>query len=130
MDQKTVLVVEDEPDNRDVLCSVIQDIAGHKASGVSDGEQALALVAVAPPDLIVLDLMLPGLNGFEVARRLKGNEATRHIPIVAISALPRAGDRDQALSVGCDDFVTKPFNLDDLVDVVDRLLGHSASPGA
>ena len=125
--EKTVLVVEDEPDNRDIMCSVVQDVAGYRACAVADGEQALAAVASGPPDLILLDLVLPGLDGFEVARRLKGNAATRGIPILAISALARTGDRDQALEVGCDDYIDKPFSLDDLVAKIHRLLQPSAA---
>lgn len=125
--EKTVLIVEDEPDNRDIMCSVVQDVAGYRAVAVADGEQALAVVAGRPPDLILLDLILPGLDGFEVARRLKGDPATRGIPILAISALARTGDRDQALEMGCDDYVDKPFGLDDLVAKIHRLLQPSAA---
>jgi CheY-like chemotaxis protein len=125
--EKSVLIVEDEPDNRDILCSVVQDIGGYQASAVADGEQALSAVVSNKPDLILLDLILPGLDGFEVARRLKGDPSTQSIPILAISALARSGDRDQALTVGCDDYIDKPFSLDELVAKIDRLLGSSST---
>lgn len=125
--EKNVLIVEDEPDNRDIMCSVVQDVAGYRASAVADGEEALAAVASKAPDLILLDLVLPGLDGFEVARRLKSNAATQDIPILAISALARPGDRNQALAVGCDDYIDKPFGLDDLVAKINRLLRPPAA---
>jgi len=125
--EKNVLVVEDEPDNRDIMCSVVQDVAGYRASAVADGDEALAAVASKPPDLILLDLVLPGVDGVEVARRLKSDPATRAIPILAISALARAADRDQALAVGCDDYIDKPFSLDDLVAKIHQLLRPAAA---
>ena len=125
--KKKVLVVDDEPDNRDMLVSVVQDVAGHQATAAADGEQALAAVAADAPDLVLLDLMLPGVSGFEVAQRLKSNPATSDVVILAISALTRTGDREQALLVGCDDYIDKPFNLDDLVAKINQLLGLPAA---
>jgi two-component system cell cycle response regulator len=83
-------------------------------------EQAQSL-----PDLILLDLLLPHLNGFEVVRRLKANQHTRHIPVLALTALTRPSERDEALAAGCDGLIVKPFDTDELI----RTVGSQYFPG-
>jgi two-component system, cell cycle response regulator DivK len=117
-----VLIGEDEPDNQVILQTVVESLVGVRAAVAGDGLAVLALVRQERPGMILLDLMMPGLDGFEVTRRLKGDPATANIPIVAVSAMARPDDREAALAAGCDDFVRKPFELDDLEAVIRQYL--------
>jgi CheY-like chemotaxis protein len=112
--QPLVIIGEDEPDNQVILQTVVESLVGARAIVAGDGLTLLREVRRERPRLILLDLMMPGLDGFQVARQLKRDPATASIPIVAVSALARADDREAALAVGCDEFVRKPFELDDL----------------
>jgi CheY-like chemotaxis protein len=113
-----VLIGEDEPENRIIQQTVIETLLGVRALVPGDGLAVLASVERERPSVILLDLMMPGLDGFQVTRQLKGNPATAGIPIVAVSAMARPDDRETALAAGCDDFVRKPFELDDLEAVI------------
>ena len=113
-----VLIGEDEPDNRIILQTVVETLLGVRAEVAGDGLAVLASVERERPQVILLDLMMPGLDGFEVTRHLKANPATASIPIVAVSAMARPDDRETALAAGCDEFVRKPFELDDLEAVI------------
>ena len=113
-----VLIGEDEPDNRIILQTVVETLLGVRAEVAGDGLAVLALVERERPKVILLDLMMPGLDGFQVTRHLKADPATASIPIVAVSAMARPDDRETALAAGCDDFVRKPFELDDLEAVI------------
>src|SRR5919205_2232795 len=113
-----VLIGEDEPDNQVILQTVVELLVGVRAEVAGDGLAVLASVERERPRMILLDLMLPALDGFQVARQLKGDPATRAIPIVAVSAMARPDDREAALAAGCDEFVRKPFELDDLEAVI------------
>jgi DNA-binding response OmpR family regulator len=120
-----VLVVEDDATVRDVLERyLVRD--GHRVSACGDGEQALAMFDADPADLVVLDLMLPGLDGFEVCRRLRGrSDSRRRVPIVMLSALAEEDDRIIGLSLGADDYVTKPFSPRELALRVGSVLRRS-----
>jgi two-component system, cell cycle response regulator DivK len=109
-----VLIGEDEPDNQVILQTVVESVVGARAALAGDGLAVLACVSRERPRVILLDLMMPGLDGFEVTRQLKSDPATSKIPIVAISALARPDDREAALAAGCNEFVRKPFELDEL----------------
>ena len=109
-----VLIGEDEPDNQVIMQTVVESLVGARANVAGDGLAVLASVERERPRVILLDLMMPGLDGFEVTRQLKADPATASIPIVAISALARPDDREAALAAGCDEFVRKPFELDEL----------------
>jgi two-component system, cell cycle response regulator DivK len=113
-----VLIGEDEPDNQVILQTVVESLVGVQAEVAGDGLAVLASVERARPRMILLDLMMPGLDGFQVTRQLKADPATADIPIVAVSAMARPDDREAALAAGCDDFVRKPFELDDLEAVI------------
>jgi two-component system cell cycle response regulator DivK len=113
-----VLIGEDEPDNQVILQTVVESLVGVRAEVAGDGLAVLASVSRERPQMILLDLMMPGLDGFQVTRRLKGNPETASIPIVAVSAMARPDDREAALAAGCDEFVRKPFELDDLEAVI------------
>jgi len=128
MPKRLVLVVEDEPDNGEIIRTVVVDIMGHDAVVVTNGEAALAAIAERPPDLIVMDLMMPVLNGFETIHALKTESATANIPVIALSALSRARDHQQALDAGATDYLSKPFDLDLLAAKIEQHLSPDAPP--
>ena len=118
-----VLIAEDEPDNQVIMQTVIEAAFGADVALAGNGMEVMAQVRAQQPDLVLLDLMMPLLDGFAVARQLKASPDTAHIPIIAISALARPGDREDALAAGCDDFIRKPFDIDDLEKLVGTHLG-------
>ena len=120
-----VLIVEDHPLNRE-LTEAILERAGYEVQGAEDGETALASVAARRPDVILLDVELPGISGLEVARRLKGDPATRTIPVVALTAYAMVGDEERVRAAGCDDYVTKPIERPKLLGAVQRALAREA----
>ena len=113
-----VLIVEDDLPNQDLMRVVVEDLLGGRATISMDGEAAVQHALDHPPALILLDLMLPGLSGWEVARRLRQNPDTQNTPIIAVSALARPQERASAFHAGCDAYVAKPFTPDDLARVV------------
>jgi two-component system, cell cycle response regulator DivK len=113
-----VWIGEDEPDNQVILQTIVESLVGVRADVAGDGLAVLASVQRERPNVILLDLMMPGLDGFQVTRQLKGNPETASIPIVAVSAMARPDDREAALAAGCDEFVRKPFDLEDLEAVI------------
>jgi len=121
---KTVLIVDDEPDNREVIMSIVHDVMGHEAITAANGAEALARVR-SQPDLILLDLLMPGLSGFDVARALKRDPLTYTIPIIAITALDAEEDRREAIEAGCISCVTKPFSEESLTTAVANVLAGS-----
>ena len=96
----------------------------------TDAEQGLALAISERPDLILMDLGLPGIDGWEATRRLKAGADTRHIPIIAVSAHAMSGDREKALAAGCDDYDTKPIELPRLLGKIQALLGDGDGEGS
>jgi CheY-like chemotaxis protein len=122
LDGREVLIVEDEPQTQDLMRLVVEDMLGGTARICDDGEQALREAAERPPALILLDLMLPRLSGWEVARRLRQSPRTSSVPIIAVSALSRPQEREAALHAGCDAYLTKPFTPDDLTRVATAAL--------
>jgi putative two-component system response regulator len=116
-----VLVVDDISLNRQFLKDELED-EGYLVSTAEDGEQALAIVAEDPPDLILLDVMMPKLDGFEVCRRLKSDERTILIPVVMVTALTATHERIKGIEVGADDFLSKPHNRLELLTRVRSLL--------
>ncbi len=118
--ERLVLVVEDEPDNREIMRAVVEDILGYRALLAADGEEALRLANEHRPSLILMDLMMPVLDGFEAIRKLKEQERTASIPVVAVTALSRPVDRQRAVENGADEYIGKPFDLDLLAEIVER----------
>ena len=116
-----VLVVDDEPTVRDVVVQYLRR-DGHEVTEAVDGHQALELLASAPPDLVVLDLMLPGVDGLEVLRRLR---ATSDVPVIMLTALAEERDRVTGLELGADDYVVKPFSPRELAARVNGVLRRS-----
>ena len=106
---KRILLVEDQEDNRRIMRDLLS-ASGYQLVEANDGEQGLALASSEVPDLILMDLQLPGLDGYEVTRRIKANAALSHIPIIAVTSYALSGDDQKAFAAGCDGYVTKPFS--------------------
>ncbi|MCA1843164.1 MAG: response regulator [Actinobacteria bacterium] len=117
-----ILLVEDNEMNRDMLSRRLER-RGYEVIVAVDGEEGVARAKADAPDLVVMDLSLPGIDGWEATRQLKAAAETRAIPVLALTAHAMAGDREKALAAGCDDFDTKPVDLPRLVGKVERLLG-------
>jgi signal transduction histidine kinase/ActR/RegA family two-component response regulator len=115
---RRVLIVEDEPDNQELMRTVIVDLLGGEAIVCGDGERAVFEAVENPPSLILLDLMLPSLSGWEVARRLRQNQRTKTVPIIAVTALARPQERESALHAGCDGYLSKPFAPDEMARTI------------
>ena len=122
---KKILLIEDNELNRDRLSRRLQK-RGYEVVTAVDGETGVTTAQVEAPALILMDISLPGIDGWEATRRLKAALETRHIPIVALTAYAMPNDRDKALAVGCDDFDTKPIELPRLLAKIEALLnrGH------
>ncbi len=104
---KKVLVVEDDTDNRRIVAKVLA-MEGYKVIEATDGVQALEKARTEHPDLILMDLALPNMDGWEATRRLKRDPETKEIPVVALTAVAMRGDEEQARAAGCDDYISKP----------------------
>ena len=122
--KSTILVIEDEEDLRDILIYNL-DREGYKTIGVESGEEGLERAIALKPDLIILDLMLPGLNGMDVCRQLKQADDTKDIPIIMASAKGEEADIVSGLELGADDYVTKPFSPRILLARVRSILRRS-----
>ena len=116
-----ILIVEDEEMNRDSLSRLLRR-RGFDIVIAEDGEQGVAMAQTEGPDLILMDMSLPVIDGWEATRRLKAAPETSAIPIVALTAHAMASHRDQALAAGCDDYDTKPIELDRLLSKIHALL--------
>jgi two-component system cell cycle response regulator DivK len=121
-----LLYVEDNEMNRDMLSRRLQR-RGFEVLIAGDGEQGVTLAAAEKPDLILMDMSLPVLNGWEATRRIKAAPDTRRIPIIGLTAHAMATDRDRCLEAGCDDYDTKPVELGRLLEKIERLLGTGAA---
>jgi two-component system, cell cycle response regulator DivK len=122
-----VLIVEDNENNRKMLQRRLAR-RGYQVAVAADGAQGLALARAEPaPDVVLMDMSLPVMDGWAVTRRLKADPATRAIPVIALTAHAMAGDRERALEAGCDDFETKPIDLDRVEQKMEALTG--ARPG-
>jgi two-component system, cell cycle response regulator DivK len=121
-----LLYVEDNEMNRDMLSRRLQR-RGFEVLIAGDGEQGVTLAAAEKPDLILMDMSLPVLDGWEATRRIKAAPATRRIPVIGLTAHAMATDRDRCLEAGCDDYDTKPVELGRLLEKIERLLGTGAA---
>ena len=116
-----ILIVDDELRNRELLEVMLQP-EGYVLATAGSGEEALEMVARQPPDLVLLDVMMPGMDGYQVATRIKGNAATSGVFIVLLTALDDRNSRSHGLRAGAEDFLTKPVNRAELVERVGKLL--------
>ncbi len=118
----TILIIDDVPDNLRLLSGMLNQ-HGYKVRVATSGQQALQSAQASPPHLILLDIMMPGMNGYEVCQRLKTDPTTRSIPVLFISALDASGDKVNAFAAGAVDYITKPFRLE---EVLARVQTHLA----
>lgn len=116
-----LLLVEDNEMNRDMLSRRLLR-RGYEIVMAVDGGQGVEMAVSELPDLILMDMSLPVIDGWEATRRIKAAEATRHIPIIGLTAHAMAGDREKAIEAGCDDYDTKPVELDRLIAKIEALL--------
>ena len=117
-----ILIVEDNEMNRDMLSRRLAR-RGYEVLLATDGEEGVSLAAEHRPDIVLMDLSLPVIDGYEATRRIKRNVATARIPVIALTAHAMASDRDQAIAAGCDDYDTKPVDLVRLIGKIEGLLG-------
>lgn len=127
MENRRILVIEDDPDILEILDYNLSS-EGFTVARATDGEDGLREVAAEKPALILLDLMLPGIPGLEVCRRLRAGSKSRDIPIIIVTAKGEEADAVAGLEVGADDYVTKPFRVRELVARVNAVLRRSAEP--
>ncbi len=120
---KKILLVEDNELNRDMLSRRLQK-RGYEVVMAVDGESGVVMAQTAAPGLILMDMSLPGIDGWEATRRIKAAVQTRHIPIVALTAHALPGEREKALAAGCDEFDTKPIDLPRLLQKIEALLAQ------
>jgi CheY-like chemotaxis protein len=123
-----ILYIEDTENNR-ILVERKLRRSGYDVLSAEDAERGLALVAQERPDLILMDMGLPGLDGWEATRRLKADRRLRHIPVIALTAHAMAGDKERSLAAGCEDYDVKPFDFDRLLEKIGALVGPGKAGG-
>ena len=121
-----ILVVEDNPSNMKLVTILLRK-AAYEVLQARRADEAVALARAHRPDLILMDVQLPGMDGLEATRILKQDEATRHIPVIALTALAMTGDSQRIIAAGCDGYVAKPIEYKAFLGEVERILGRSAA---
>jgi CheY-like chemotaxis protein len=124
-----ILLVEDNEMNRDMLSRRLER-RGYQVVIAVDGQQGVDMARSEKPDLVLMDMSLPVLDGWEATRRLKADADTRPVPIIALTAHAMAGDREKAMEAGCDDYDTKPIELPRLLGKIEELLGKAGKGAA
>ncbi len=119
---KTILVVEDNPDNMTLIVDVLSSM-DYTVLQAGDGVEGLTIAKAQVPDLILMDLSLPRMDGWTATRTLKSQETLKHIPVIALTAHAMIGDRERALEAGCDDYLAKPIDLPALITLLEQYLG-------
>jgi two-component system, cell cycle response regulator DivK len=114
---KQILIVEDEPRNLKLLRDLLQKF-GYQILEAPDGEQGVKMAVEKIPDLILMDIMMPKMDGLEATRIIKADEKTRHIPIIALTSYAMKGDREKTIEAGCDGYIAKPVDIQDLLKTV------------
>lgn len=125
INQPLVLAVDDDEDSLFLVTEVVNG-SNLSCMTATDGKTALSLAQLYQPNLILLDILLPDLNGIEVLHRLRRNPQTQYIPIIAVTALAKEEDCDRIMAAGCDGYITKPYMLNDLEDLIFRYLYPTA----
>ena|SRR5438128_2293692 len=120
-----ILIVEDNAENRDALARRLQR-RGFEVVFATDGKTGIDSARTEKPDLILMDMNMPNLDGWEATRQLKASEATKDIPVIALTAYAMTGDRERALKTGCADYHTKPVEMSQLLAQIETLLGQKA----
>lgn len=116
-----ILIVDDEAINRRLVRTLLER-EGFRVSAAEEGEEALRMIAADPPDLVLLDVLMPGMNGYQVCRRLRGELGLRFLPVVMLTSLHESQERLEGLQAGCNDFITKPFSREELLARVRSLV--------
>lgn len=119
---KKILIVEDVEWNRDLLVQLLE--GDYEVVQAEDGRQGLEMAQAEHPDLILMDLSLPQMDGWELAASIRGTEDIRDVPIIAVTAHAMAGDEERAMEAGCNDYITKPIDEDELLKKVRGLIGE------
>jgi CheY-like chemotaxis protein len=119
-----VLYIEDNDDNVYMLKMRLELLGDFEVLAAEDGEKGCAMAVSECPDIILMDLEMPVVDGWEATRRLKGNPRTRDIPVIVLSAHALAGEREKAIAAGCDEFDSTPIEFDRLVETMRRILAH------
>jgi len=124
-----LLLVEDNEMNRDMLSRRLVR-RGYEVAIAVDGDEGVTMAQSEKPDLVLMDMSLPVIDGWEAPRRIKSSDETRHLPVIGLTAHAMAGDREKALEAGCDDYDTKPIELERLIGKIEALLpgGAKTSP--
>lgn len=122
-----ILIIEDTENNRILLTRRLKP-RGFEVVTAEDAEKGVAMVPAENPSLILMDVGLPGMSGWEATRVLKGDPATRHVPVIALTAHAMDGDREKAVAAGCDDYEIKPIDFPRLFEKIDRLIQNSPRP--
>jgi two-component system cell cycle response regulator DivK len=121
--KKHILVAEDNEDMADLYCLQLEWL-GYDVTVARDGKDAVEMAPLLLPDLVIMDFLMPKMDGFEAIRQMKQNPATRDIPVLAATAKAMEGDQEKCLAAGCAGYIAKPFMLRELGDAIDALLKH------
>jgi two-component system, cell cycle response regulator DivK len=122
MGKQRILVVEDNPDNMTLIVDMLESM-NYEVIPAGNGQKGMELAASDNPDLILMDLSLPVMDGWTAARNLKADPSLNHIPVIALSAHAMPGDRERALEAGCDEYLAKPINVSELTIVLAKFTG-------
>lgn len=126
MSGASILVIDDNPQNLKLMRLLLTD-EGYEVSTAADAEAALQMLDDVEPRAILMDIQLPGMDGLELTRRLKGDDRRRDIVVIALTAYAMKGDEEKAIAAGCDAYVTKPVDMDSLVALLARVVPAAAS---
>ena len=118
---KTILIVEDEPKNMKLLRDLLQRF-GYEILEASDGEQGVKSAGEKMPDLILMDIMMPKMDGLEATRIIKADTKTKHIPIIALTSYAMKGDREKTIEAGCDGYIAKPIDIKEVLKTIETYL--------
>lgn len=122
MSRNRILVVEDNPDNLTLIVDVLIELE-YEVLQATNGLQGVSITEESIPDLILMDLSLPKMDGWTATRKIKAQQSLHHIPIIALTAHAMKGDRERAIEAGCDDYISKPINLQELAVKLGKYLG-------
>ncbi|MBA3015679.1 MAG: response regulator [Proteobacteria bacterium] len=123
-----ILVIEDTPANMKLVCDLLRH-SGYTVLSAVDADQGIDLARQELPDLVLMDIQLPGMDGITATRLLKNDEATRHIKIIALTAFAMKGDREKMLAAGCDDYIAKPIRYKEFLETISVVAGRGRRVG-
>lgn len=124
-----ILLIEDNEQNRYLLTFLLER-RGHRVAAATDGPRGIAVASAQPPDLVLLDIQLPCMHGYDVAKALRRIDAMRGVPIIAVTSYAMPGDREKALEAGCDGYIEKPIDPDNFGDQIEHICRQMPNHGA